>query len=805
MKLVSCHIENFGKFHDYSREFCDGVNVICEENGWGKSTFAAFVRAMFYGFEGERKRSLKENERRRYKPWQGGTFGGQLVFEIEGRRYQISRIFKEKEANDEFELRDAKTNLLSKDYSKKIGEEIFKINRESFMRTIFIGQNECETASTDDINAKIGNLTDNSNDLNNFEAANARLTEIINQLNPNRVSGSIAKRREEIARCERIVQGGEGILKSIENYQKNLHMEEERLDSLKMQMQKAGKEQTLVSEQQAVMARKAEWERLKKNVSAKRQDKEACRRAFPGEVPSPEEVKRKAVECGEMEKAYERMRIHQLSEEEEFELSALEPTFAGGMSANETMDGERLQARVSVVIRKWNERNSRKNALPSQKAALAALRASEEARQTAKAKGGLPLLPIGIVFVLIGVFVAVAGHLPAGICIGIVGAGLLLAGLFADRRGGTTGKDAARKSENKEYAESAQSEDALELADLKRAIEEDEAFISGVDAEVAECLGKYGRTFDEDLVSDYLQEILEESYSRRNKAEKYAALKAKQENFRKAAGEFQKVGRVVAGFLDGLGMEPSEHPAAQLEEVRDLVERYQSSARACKEAETEQNRFEAEYDMAALATIRIDDSLPTLEALNQQIQRLTEEMEKSHGTINEYNNMLEHLQQEYDEWEESRVRLKELKRQQAAEQKRYTYVLCARTKLGLAKEAMTAKYADPILKGFGRYYEMISGDAADRFHVDANTKVTVDEFGKQRDTVALSLGYQDLVGICLRIALVDAMYQEEVPFLVMDDPFTNLDDEKVLAGRKFLQELAQKYQIIYFTCSEARS
>ena len=58
MKLISCHIENFGKLHNYSVDFSDGANMVCEENGWGKSTFAAFVRAMFYGLEGDRKRDI---------------------------------------------------------------------------------------------------------------------------------------------------------------------------------------------------------------------------------------------------------------------------------------------------------------------------------------------------------------------------------------------------------------------------------------------------------------------------------------------------------------------------------------------------------------------------------------------------------------------------------------------------------------------------------------------------------------------------------------------------------------------------
>ena len=166
MRLTSCHIENFGKLSDYSIEFDKSQNVICEDNGWGKSTLAAFIRAMFYGFEGEKKRNNVENERKRYKPWQGGVYGGKLSFETNGKRYLVTRVFGDKEQNDTFELRDADTNLISSDYTSDVGRELFKIDSASFMRTAFIGQNEVETASTDDINAKIGNLSDNANDLN---------------------------------------------------------------------------------------------------------------------------------------------------------------------------------------------------------------------------------------------------------------------------------------------------------------------------------------------------------------------------------------------------------------------------------------------------------------------------------------------------------------------------------------------------------------------------------------------------------------------------------------------------------------
>ena len=57
----------------------------------------------------------------------------------------------------------------------------------------------------------------------------------------------------------------------------------------------------------------------------------------------------------------------------------------------------------------------------------------------------------------------------------------------------------------------------------------------------------------------------------------------------------------------------------------------------------------------------------------------------------------------------------------------------------------------------------------------------------------------------MRMALVDAMYREEKPMVVFDDPFVNLDREKTEAALKFLEEIGKEYQVIYFTCHESRA
>lgn len=79
MELISAHVENFGRLSGLDLRFRSGLNLFLRDNGWGKSTFAAFIRVMFYGFGNEKKRNPIENERRKYAPWQGGIYGGEIV------------------------------------------------------------------------------------------------------------------------------------------------------------------------------------------------------------------------------------------------------------------------------------------------------------------------------------------------------------------------------------------------------------------------------------------------------------------------------------------------------------------------------------------------------------------------------------------------------------------------------------------------------------------------------------------------------------------------------------------------------
>ena len=175
MKLISLYIENFGGLHRYERNFESGLTVIEEPNGFGKTTLAEFIRAMFYGFPRKGK-TLDKSRRQKYTPWNGGKCGGNLVFEVDGSRYRVERTFGATPKGDTFTLIDLTTNKKSDRYSEELGLELFRLDGESFERSTYLPQKGEDTLlTTDSIRSKLTDLVEDANDVGNFEKAVATL------------------------------------------------------------------------------------------------------------------------------------------------------------------------------------------------------------------------------------------------------------------------------------------------------------------------------------------------------------------------------------------------------------------------------------------------------------------------------------------------------------------------------------------------------------------------------------------------------------------------------------------------------
>lgn len=140
MKLKSCYIENFGKLHQFHYDFQDGVSRIIAENGWGKSTFAAFIKAMLFGMEYHTGKKLVD--RKKFLPWNHQKFGGYLIFEQGGQTYKIERFFGKKEKDDTYAVYDLAHNRKLEGMEESVGERLWKVDRDTFEKTAFLSLGE---------------------------------------------------------------------------------------------------------------------------------------------------------------------------------------------------------------------------------------------------------------------------------------------------------------------------------------------------------------------------------------------------------------------------------------------------------------------------------------------------------------------------------------------------------------------------------------------------------------------------------------------------------------------------------------
>ena len=68
-----------------------------------------------------------------------------------------------------------------------------------------------------------------------------------------------------------------------------------------------------------------------------------------------------------------------------------------------------------------------------------------------------------------------------------------------------------------------------------------------------------------------------------------------------------------------------------------------------------------------------------------------------------------------------------------------------------------------------------------------------------------------IINICYSIPFVscsniykDSLFKNLVPPVILDDPFVNLDAEKIPKALELIKKMAERNQIIYFACHKSR-
>lgn len=801
MKLIACHINNFGKLSNLNINFNDGVNIINQPNGWGKSTLAAFLKAMLYGFDTKKEPGAFEKERKLYKPWQGGTYGGELDFETGGVEYRIVRSFGLTEKQDDFHLYRLKTMVECDDFSPMLGEELFDLDRNSFKRTIYIAQADCMFSPSDGINAKLGNLAENTNDINNFETASADIKDMMNKMSPNRITGSIKKRVNTITAIEQELKKYQAADEAAEQLTEKINEKKAQKDELMKIRAEYAKALQVASEDSRKQALRANYEQLCKNANEKEQLYNDSSSAFTGPLPQESELLEKTKEVSELESLKAVEDNLGFSQEEEVYIDELSGTFKDGVPSDEGLD--EMQKKIANIATVKNEYGRMELKL-SQMTSLAMMTEDEEElTQPEKTK----LVPGGIVVLIVGLVVAAAAVIfslnekysvmqiilwviaGAGALMAIGGVIMMVCGI---RKNNRLQREYIRKTAEREESKKQKEEPIKEMKEQLGQIQDG---IATMESEVAQFYDSFGIEASEEQYQEKLFEL-------RTKAHDYNRFNEQISKKAQTKAEYEQLEDSIKTYLKQYGYEEDSDYAVSLSQLKSRLAECGFAKENYDNAKQKKEQFEQENDMDKI--LSPDECPYSLDELNDMIGKVETSLEEIRNSLAQYGRQMDDLQEQLDARDEKEQEYRNCQQIQAEEKHKYEILKLTSEYLNKAKEQFTARYMAPISNGFQKYFGILTEDTDRNWQVDANISLKVKEQGQLRDVRTMSAGYQDLIGICMRFALVDAMYPGEKPFLILDDPFVNLDDEKLARGRQILIALEKEYQVIYFTCHGSR-
>ena len=165
MRLLELHIDGFGKFHDRTISFNDGINIIYGKNEAGKSTLHTFIRGMLFGIERGRGRAAKNDLYTKYEPWENsGTYEGWLRLEKDGTIYRIERRFRKE--NKSLKVINETKGLEEEATPAFISGLLDGLTETMYNNTISIGQ--LKSATEDGMVTELKNYIANMNTTGNI-------------------------------------------------------------------------------------------------------------------------------------------------------------------------------------------------------------------------------------------------------------------------------------------------------------------------------------------------------------------------------------------------------------------------------------------------------------------------------------------------------------------------------------------------------------------------------------------------------------------------------------------------------------
>lgn len=675
MKLIKCYVYSFGKLKDFSYDFNENLNVIKEDNGFGKTTLATFLKSMFYGLSGSNKHNLTENERAKYKPWNSTEkFGGYVIFERDGREYKIERYFGNKENDDSTSVID---NLTGKPFSnvENFGRRLFGIDEDGFLSTTFFSQQKFEVKSNTSITEKFNELCEISTEVN-YDTAVKILTDKSKQYKYSGNRGIIPELKSDVLELTDKIE----TIKNNENAVNKLLVEKIQLEKdlavLKTEREELSSQIFEESKKQSLIIKKETVDRLTNQKEKILVELDGCEQVLKGLNPTDQQIEYANKQFIEM--SVQRNSILTLNE----------------------------------VITELEKNTYEK---PNKK--------------TNKSLNSLILGFLGLVFAVIGCILYGKQFIASVVCFAIS----LVLICFAVFKYAKSKKDLKTNDRTQESQSLLQSK----IAEREQKIE----LVNNVNVTITKFLANFNLPRELDVT------------------QKLNLIKKKRDDRERLVMALKEVEKELDDVLD--------------QQLKEFI-----SA--------------GDFTVKNISSLNL-----RLRLVGDEYAVKTKELSEKVASINRYEEDLETFNRYIGLKEEKEEQLK------IAESELKTYSETLRF-LGEANENLKIKYRKPLLESLNNFSKYITGDMASELEIDVDFNLTVNEKSGAKKVEYYSRGMQDMFNICKRFALVDVLFKREKPFIILDDPFYNLDDGKIKTALELIENLSKDYQIIYLVCHNSR-
>lgn len=118
------------------------------------------------------------------------------------------------------------------------------------------------------------------------------------------------------------------------------------------------------------------------------------------------------------------------------------------------------------------------------------------------------------------------------------------------------------------------------------------------------------------------------------------------------------------------------------------------------------------------------------------------------------------------------------------------------------KETSRSNPVQDIEERFGKYLSLISDGGVSLVSIDDKLNVKLSSGNRALTYDILSEGTKDTIALAFRLAMLEHIYPQGGGMAVFDDPFTDMDPQRVKQSCRLLEKYAENNQVIFITCDD---